>query len=562
MCGFRPAILFLLLTVYVCLTLVCPAQTVTAAQKNTASITGRVTVAGTGIQGITVVLRRLVGQGEIVEKTTTDDDGNYRLTNLAAGQFQLLTMDALFIPTEGKEAWNQGLRLTLGEGETLTGADFTLIRGGVITGRVTTRDGRALIRVGISLARLDERGQKVNVSSPHFVLRLTDDRGVYRIFGLPAGRYLVSAGGSDRNSVDSANGVTTKIPLTYHPDVTEEAAAHLVVLEAGGEVKDVDIRIGGGINTFRASGRVVDAETGQPLAGISLACGPLSPDKSRIQGYYTGFITNAQGEFVIPGVTPGSYGVLLNTESSSLRPLDYYGDPVTFDITDASVAGLLLRVRRGSSISGIVVVEGTTDKAVLALLPQLRIQVTRPVQGLDPTGEQGIRLNRDGSFRFTGLRPAAYLIVVPGYSSHGFNLWRVEHNGVAVRGPLTVGAGAEINDVRLVFRYGTSVIQGIVKLEGYDQPELPSAMHPWVYLYRPDASDRRAVGNFSGVDARGRFSITGVPAGSYELSVQVNLFPIIPLRVRPFRQTITVGQGTQPPLTITLQRVPETKEGQ
>lgn len=85
MCGFRPATLSLLLTVYVCLTLVCPAQTVTAAQKNTASISGRVTVAGTGIQGITVVLRRLAGQGEIVEKTTTDDDGNYRLTNLAAG---------------------------------------------------------------------------------------------------------------------------------------------------------------------------------------------------------------------------------------------------------------------------------------------------------------------------------------------------------------------------------------------------------------------------------------------------------------------------------------------
>src|SRR5258708_39940286 len=79
-----PALLSMLFICSVCVF----AQT-TAADSN-GSISGRVTIGGKGAAGISVVAR--VGDSPLdnrtVAKTTTDEEGNYRLTGLAAGHFQ------------------------------------------------------------------------------------------------------------------------------------------------------------------------------------------------------------------------------------------------------------------------------------------------------------------------------------------------------------------------------------------------------------------------------------------------------------------------------------------
>src|SRR5215472_8420870 len=86
------------------------------------------------------------------------------------------------------------------------------------------------------------------------------------------GRDVVSAGRQPGESSNSS--VRVYYPLTYHPGVTDESRAGILDLTAGGEVANVDIPIGKAAASFSASGRVVDADTGAPVAGVQYGYNP------------------------------------------------------------------------------------------------------------------------------------------------------------------------------------------------------------------------------------------------------------------------------------------------
>src|SRR5262249_4393883 len=72
--------------------------------------------------------------------------------------------------------------------------------------------------------------------------RRTDDRGIYRIYGLQPGSYLIVAGGASRNA-------NVKTPFDpdgppYSPSSTRDTAAEIQV-RAGVEAAGVDIRYRG-----------------------------------------------------------------------------------------------------------------------------------------------------------------------------------------------------------------------------------------------------------------------------------------------------------------------------
>jgi hypothetical protein len=70
-----------------------------------------------------------------------------------------------------------------------------MIKGGVITGKVVTADNDPVVAVRVRALRIRDlngrRPARLELSPD----RLTDDRGIYRIFGLLPGTYLVYAGG-------------------------------------------------------------------------------------------------------------------------------------------------------------------------------------------------------------------------------------------------------------------------------------------------------------------------------------------------------------------------------
>src|SRR6185503_21174390 len=70
----------------------------------------------------------------------------------------------------------------------------------------------------------------------------TDDRGVYRIYGISPGTYIVSAGGTSIAQPYLFNPYDTDAP-TYAPSSTRDDAAEVTV--RAGEESNVDIRYRG-----------------------------------------------------------------------------------------------------------------------------------------------------------------------------------------------------------------------------------------------------------------------------------------------------------------------------
>ena len=83
--------------------------------------------------------------------------------------------------------------------------------------------------------------------------RVTDDRGVYRLYGLQSGQYIVSAFIGDVSSDDVPG-----YARTYFPGMGSASDAQFVSIGSGQNVVGLDIPLAR-TRTARISGRMIDA---------------------------------------------------------------------------------------------------------------------------------------------------------------------------------------------------------------------------------------------------------------------------------------------------------------
>lgn len=142
-----------------------------------------------------------------------------------------------------------------------------MIKGGVITGKVTNSQGEPIVGVPVRALSLDNP-----FSTPSDFIGSggaeSDDRGIYRIYGLRPGSYIVSAGGPDQFGFAGASGFDSDVP-TYHPSATRDTAIPVVV-RSGDETAGIDIKYLG-TDGHRVSGFVV----GGTNVGASAANGAV-----------------------------------------------------------------------------------------------------------------------------------------------------------------------------------------------------------------------------------------------------------------------------------------------
>ncbi len=116
------------------------------------SISGRVTIKDRGVPGIAIGWRKgdVYTPFEPYQKTTTDQDGFYRISNLAPGSYSIQAAAPAFVVSDtGRQKG-----VLVGEDENVEGINFALVRGGVITGRVTDADGRPVIEQQVNVTQL------------------------------------------------------------------------------------------------------------------------------------------------------------------------------------------------------------------------------------------------------------------------------------------------------------------------------------------------------------------------------------------------------------------------
>lgn len=499
----------------------------------TSTISGKVTVGDKGLQGVVVglVITEQYGSFRPTRfRATTDEDGNYRITNVPPGNYAVVPASPAFVAIEGRKS------LIVGKNETVENIDIALERGGVITGKVTDADGRPMIEEMVYVSA---------TTSQRVVFYRdvrTDDRGIYRAYGVPAGKYTVSAGRDATSSIGSRRPQGGH-QRTYHPATVDPAAATVIDISDGSEATNVDITLRGPARTYSARGRIIDSDTNQPMPNA-----PVGVQMS-IQ-YGTMALGNVaestkDGEFKVENLSPGKYSVYSEPPADS----NWHSESVRFEITDRDVDGLVIKISRGASVSGVVVLEGTNDAKLRANLIASRI-VAQIVDGYFGQTEPSATINPNGSFRMTGL--AAGRLMFRLQPREPFRVIRVERDGMVYPRVMEIKEREQVAGLRVVVGYGNGAIRGVIRLP--DGLELPATTRVQVAVRRTEDVIPGYYGNPVEADSRGRFRIDGLISGTYE--IVVNVFkspPGQPSSIPPTRQSVVVTNGAVADVTITLQ---------
>jgi protocatechuate 3,4-dioxygenase beta subunit len=526
----------------------------TPAKEPTASISGHVTISGKAAAGITVVatMSTSVFESKTVAKTTTDEEGNYKLSPLAAGRFSIMPIAKEFVVAAGDRYNPPEQPVNVAEGETITKIDFPLVRGGVITGRITDSESHPLIgeRVSVSLKdnKPDEGAQMSMLGGSK---TQTDDRGVYRAYGLGPGSYKVSVG-----QAASAGGAVSIMGMggshyvkTFYPSVQDESRATIVEIKEGTEVTNIDITVGESANGFSVSGRVIDADSGQPVPNIYIGHSSVNEANQKMGGMnFTGNQSDANGKFRLEGLRPGHYAVFTFAAGQDNST---YSEPAPFDVSDSDVTGIEVKLRPGAIISGVAVLENNSDPAVAAVLQTVQLYAYVEAKGLSAPSYGRGQIGADGSFRFAGLAPGKARIGVQGFPTppKGLTLVRTEVDGVEQVEGIEVTAGANITGVRLLFAYGTGSVRGEVRIEGGVLPE-GTNLQVWM---RSAPGDSHRFTRWLEIDARKHFVAENIPPGNYELTVrEVMPDPKATPLFEPVKQTVNVSNGAEVQVTLVI----------
>ncbi len=590
------------------LTLSAIAQT--SQQPGTATITGMVKLGEAPAAGIPMALianqitqanrqgggRQAQPQNQQpnITQTVTDENGLYRFTGLAAGGYRVMPMTETFVVTGNAQGFGgAGKAVNVSEGQTMSQIDFALARGGVITGKVTDNNGRPVIAERINLTTVNETGQARPASGGNRFGLETDDRGVYRAYGLPAGKYLVSAGNDGGNRIAPGQVRRANYPRTFHPGATEETEAKIVEVTAGSEIEGIDIVLAGPMKAFAVTGRAVDAQTGQPVPSLPISVAkvarggrggqPPTPANSSS--------TNEKGEFRITGLLPGTYAASVPSMSfanGTATSSEYFSEAASFEITSDDTTGVEIRVNRGASITGTVAIEGTNDPPLTSRLSQLTIfassrggqgqQGQRQAPGQSSGRNSMAQVGRDGIFRVGGLAPGVVRLSVNGggFGGNGsFRLLRIERNGSPSNGDVELASGETVTGVRVVVAFASAVIQGRVVVSG---GVLPAGTRLNVTARATNSATSTGGGqggNNARIEANGQFRIENLLPGVYEVRVTATTFgggqgggrgqgragqggqggqtPTQPqTRIPEVRQTVTVTNGAPANVTLTL----------
>jgi carboxypeptidase family protein len=487
-------------------------------KQGTSAVSGRVTFKGEPVSGatISVQLNRIISiDPKWTLKAQTDQNGEYRIVGVAAGHHSI----SVSAPGFGLINDIPYIDLKITEGENLENIDFELKRGGAITGRVTDSNDRPLVGERVELMKFFQDGK----AGPLFVsasdMGRTDDSGVYRFYGLPAGRYLVNVGASAKGA-QLFRMSSSHLSRTFHPNVTQQSEAKVIEVSEGSEATGVDIVVAEAEKTYSIVGRVISADSGQPVAGVELSCGYISEERRGIRNITgwgpPGARSDANGEFRLEGLLAGKLMLFAKLDQES----EVFSEAEVREISDSDIHDVALKIRQGGSISGVIVIEGASDPAVLSKISELQLNSVVITKELGPPGIWQTKANADGSFRIKGLRPGKiHISMSQNSTSRSFSVLRIERSGALMswNDGIEVGPGENISNVRVVVGYASSAIQGEVKIIGATLPANQS-----LYVHAKYLNDEKRIPALKETDARGQFVFENLLPGEYELSLSLS----------------------------------------
>jgi protocatechuate 3,4-dioxygenase beta subunit len=318
------------------------------------TITGRVLgEGGEPLGGISVaaIPRSFTPNYRAPHTALTDDEGGFRVVGLEPGIYSVSASVPGYVTEPDPLTGRVG-----GEYKPGDPATVRLVKGGVITGAATDAQGEPLVALGVRAYRVrDLDGRLPPPNAVYVGAGRTDDRGVYRIYGLQPGAYVVLAGGPSSASFGLASPYGADAP-TFYPSSTRDTAAEVTV-RAGAEAAGVDIRYRDEPG-HRVTGKVeFQTPPSDPTNSVGLI---LSYASSNIQAATDYLNLSASGiSFSFEGITDGDYD--LQASITGRDGLVSVAPPQRVTVRGADVSGLRVTLAPLASVSGTLAVEPATE---------------------------------------------------------------------------------------------------------------------------------------------------------------------------------------------------------
>ena len=461
------------------------------------SLSGTVTGgSGTGtvpLAGVRVALTQFTAGGVLVS-ADTDAGGNYVFAGIPAGDYLL----AFSAPTGSfyvTEYWNDASFggtgdvfscldiLTVADGVALTGYNATLAIGGSIAGTVSPSGSR--------VTAFNTAGQPVQ-SDFSF-------DGDYVLEGLPVGSYKLKIDSTDREHVGE-----------WWNDKASIELADAITVTAGVAVTGRDVVLADG---GRITGNVKNVATAN-VAGVKVSA--INAALTSVSS-----TTDAAGNFSIAGLPTGSYtlyfdGSPVNLVSEWWNNQLAGGSANFFDVTaGATVSGRNAVLAAGARISGRVTGGSPAVNVFGATVAAIGTPPNRTT-AITQTGA-------DGSYLIQGLPAGSYTLYFASRETDNYlpEYWDGQSSRTSATF-FTVEATATVigRDASLV---NGSTISGVLQ-NSRGEPLLSGGVAVVYSATGTEASYANLVKRVK-VGSDGRYTITGLPIGSYRVGFTDSVFP-------------------------------------
>lgn len=440
-----------------------------------ANLSGTVTGGATGDTPLAGVRVRVYNDGGYYPVTSveTDSQGRYSFADLAAGFYTVKAeksgADAAWAFYPSARSASTATVISLGEGTSRTGVDFTLAKWGSISGRVVNPDGEPVEDATVTASERDETGGNLSVK--------TGSDGTFTLGLLAPGSYAVSASAYFDNDY-----------LLAWWGGSSEASARRVTVTSGSAASGVTLEL-----VPPPSGRLTGLATlgdGSPAADVTVVV------RDDDYNYYYSANTDDAGHFEFDHVRVGHYWLYSYDDMD--EQVWYPGvskqeDAVMVEVTPAGAEAFHLQFPHQHQLGGLVTTaDGPATSADLILRDEDGDWVTSCWLG---DGDDPEDCNGGGE--------GAYALRVP----DGEYVLEVSAEGYAEqRLPVTI-AGADVElDVALLA--GLTISGTITSSDGFDD----------LSVIIGDATTGARVSR-AYPDATGAYRITGLTPGEYLLAV-------------------------------------------
>jgi hypothetical protein len=474
-----------------------------------------------------------------VLNATTDGGGKFEFKDLRMETYRLsVTREGHFAPSvDGTAMTTSTTPVTLETTRKTADIAVSLTPGGVITGAVRDANGLPALNIPVSALRLSYRNGRRALSA--MKAGVTDDRGVFRLAGIPPGDYYVRAdvrATAQAGDVQSAfalmsytilnrtagttnlNSLSGLFSPTYAPGVADPRNAVSLKVRGGDEItteirtpKTSPIRISGIARTSGDGG-------GKSLLGFLLMPRNTDIDEGSAGTLLQNVAADrAEGRFEVIVTRPGSYDlVAVGPDDTPPGPQVFETGRIPVEIGDKDIEGIRIAVVRGGDLElrysntngqvdlsrGVGVILRSRDATDSTPLLSAR---TGAIVNSDGRATHSIEFETTRTF--SGLPEGEYQLAIPSKPPNTYvSDMRQGGRSIYSDGILTVGK-TSAEPVDIVFSPGGAVVSGKVQSLSPAQitlvPQGPRRGNPLFYT--------RATSN------DGTFSLVGVAPGEYRL---------------------------------------------